>query len=56
MEQAEGTLETYLKAYRNLQPPEKEVAFIIKEILTGLQYIHQSGVIHRDLKPDNILV
>lgn len=36
MEQAEGTLETYLKAYRNVQPPEKEVAFIMKEILIGL--------------------
>ena len=27
-----------------------------KEILTGLQFLHEKGILHRDLKPTNILV
>ena len=29
---------------------------IIKEILTGLEYLHSRRIVHRDLKPSNILV
>jgi calcium/calmodulin-dependent protein kinase I len=29
---------------------------IFRQILTGISYLHQTGVCHRDLKPNNILV
>ncbi|VDO02521.1 unnamed protein product [Rodentolepis nana] len=30
--------------------------FYIAEIMCGLEYIHQMGVVHRDVKPENILL
>jgi serine/threonine-protein kinase len=38
------------------RPPIDEVRRLLREICDALAYAHQHGVVHRDIKPDNILL
>jgi eukaryotic-like serine/threonine-protein kinase len=36
--------------------PEAEIVRIAGDVVRGLEFAHRRGVVHRDLKPDNILI
>jgi serine/threonine-protein kinase len=48
------TLEHLLKAMRPL--PEKDALKIAGLVCEALQHMHEHGVVHRDLKPQNIMI
>jgi len=54
MEHVEGTLLKDLVAEGPL--PAEQAAHIVEGILTALEYSHRAGVVHRDIKPGNVMV
>lgn len=49
-----GNLKTFLRKESNIAFGRKWEIF--KQICSGLNSIHESGYVHRDLKPDNIMI
>jgi eukaryotic-like serine/threonine-protein kinase len=49
-----GTLREYIRKHKRLAPTE--VVRLAKGIAEGLAAAHQQGVIHRDIKPGNVLL
>ena len=41
---------------RNFKLPEKRAAEIIRKLSSAVYYLHSFGIIHRDVKPENILM
>jgi serine/threonine protein kinase len=55
MEFVDGTtLQEYVSGGRTLNP--KQIVDVIYQCAKGLDYVHRQGVIHRDLKPGNIML
>jgi serine/threonine protein phosphatase PrpC len=55
MELLDGqTLERLMHQIKPL--PEADALSIVSQICDGLQYLHSKGVVHRDLKPQNIML
>jgi len=52
----DGTPLTLHRYSRQKSMRMEEVVFIVSQILSGLSYVHGRGVIHRDLKPWNVLL
>lgn len=55
MEYIKGTdLYEYVENQNHIS--EEEASFIMGELLLTMKYIHDSGIVHRDLKAENIMV
>ena len=49
-----GSLHSVIQKYGNLS--EKLAARYLRQVLSGLAYLHENGVVHRDLKSHNMLL
>lgn len=53
----EGSLSAWIKARSRGRPvPEKWAALLVSQIADGVHQAHQKGILHRDLKPGNVLL
>ncbi|CAJ1993760.1 mitogen activated kinase-like protein [Leishmania donovani] len=50
----QGTVADLIKRCPRL--PENHVATITKQLLQAVNYLHECGIIHRDIKPGNMLI
>lgn len=53
-----GCLTDILENYKTLQRhmSEGEIAFVLREVLKGLRFMHGMKRLHRDIKSDNVLI
>lgn len=50
-----GDLFSYIES-KNGKLLEVEAAVIIRQILVALSFLHNKNIVHRDIKPDNVLM
>lgn len=42
-------------ANKGLSYNEERASFILRDVIEGLAYLHERGIVHRDVKPENVL-
>lgn len=45
-----------LRSFLHRPLPAARALHIVRQVLTALDYVHDLGIIHRDIKPDNIMI
>jgi serine/threonine protein kinase len=56
MELCPGVLQDVIEARGGRPLPEADAREILRDVLMGLRYLHGLGIVHRDVKPGNILL
>ncbi len=51
-----GELLHFLENSENINLSEKQICKIYQQIISGIEYLHEIGVVYRDLKLENILL
>lgn len=55
-EKCDGSLEQVFQNKYTGPPLPSDAAVVLYQIANGLEYIHSQDMIHRDIKPDNVLI
>ncbi|XP_074641372.1 uncharacterized protein LOC141899118 [Tubulanus polymorphus] len=53
---AGGELLTFLKTFKDQRLTETQARPFIRQLISSLHYLHERGIVHRDLKMENIML